>query len=65
MSARLLSCVDGSATCIELTEACGEWFVRVVKDGHETVRSFELETLAMAYAEGKRIRLGVKEIIRF
>ena len=64
MNQRLQACVDGSHTCIELTEACGEWFVRVVNDGRATVLSFELESFAMAYAEGQRLRLGLEKYDR-
>jgi len=45
---------------VEIVEACGEWFVRVVLDGTETVVSFELESFARAYADGQRIRLGLE-----
>lgn len=44
---------------VEIVEACGEWFVRVVLYGAETVVSFELESFARAYADGQRIRLGL------
>jgi hypothetical protein len=37
--------------CIEVVEACGEWFVRVVEDDQELTRSFELESFALAFAE--------------
>jgi hypothetical protein len=43
--------------CVEVIEACGEWFVRVVEDGQELTRSFELESFALAFAEGQRLRL--------
>ena len=49
---------------VEVVEACGEWFVRVVEQGNETTRSFELESFAMAFAEGQRIRLGLEAITR-
>ena len=50
--------------CIEVVEACGEWFVRIVEDGKEQSRSFELESFAMAFAEGQRIRLGLEKVLR-
>ncbi|SFO34471.1 hypothetical protein SAMN03159463_01696 [Mesorhizobium sp. NFR06] len=49
---------------IEVVEACGEWFVRVVEDGQELTRSFETESFALAYAEGQRIRLGLDKVTR-
>ncbi len=50
--------------CVEVVEACGEWFVRVVEEDQELTRSFELESFALAYAEGQRIRLGLDKIVR-
>ena len=35
---------------VEVVEAMGEWFVRVVEDGQELTRSFELESFALAFA---------------
>jgi hypothetical protein len=49
---------------VEVVEACGEWFVRVVEDGNATTTSFELEVFALTFAEGQRIRLGLKTITR-
>ena len=49
---------------VEVVEACGEWFVRVVEDGKATTTSFELEAFALTFAEGQRIRLGLKTITR-
>ena len=48
--------------CIEVVEACGEWFVRVVEEDQELTRSFELESFALAFAEGQRIRLRLDKI---
>lgn len=45
--------------CVEVLEAGGEWFVRVVDSDEELTRSFELESFALAYAEGQRRRLGL------
>jgi hypothetical protein len=50
--------------CVEVVEACGEWFVRVVEDDQELTRSFDLESFALAYAEGQRIRLGLADFRR-
>ena len=50
--------------CVEVVEACGEWFVRVVDGDEELTRSFEMESFALAYAEGQRIRLGLAEFKR-
>lgn len=50
--------------CVEVVEAIGEWFVRVVEDSHEHIHSFELETFALTYAEGQRIRLGLDKVTR-
>jgi hypothetical protein len=49
---------------IEVLEVTGEWFVRVVEHSNEIISSFEREALALAYAEGQRIRLGLAEIVR-
>ncbi|MER8753337.1 hypothetical protein NKH57_29655 [Mesorhizobium sp. M1050] len=35
--------------CIEVIEACGEWFVHVVEEDLELTRSFELEPYALAF----------------
>jgi len=50
--------------CIEVVEACGEWFVRVVEEDQELTRSFELESFALAFAEGQRRRLGLANFTR-
>ncbi|SDA91602.1 hypothetical protein [Mesorhizobium qingshengii] len=50
--------------CVEVLEACGEWFVRVVDGDEELTRSFELESFALAFAEGQRIRLGLADFDR-
>ena len=51
-------------TYIEMLECTGEWYVRVVEQGHETVKTFDLEFFAISYAEGQRIRLGLEEVVR-
>ncbi|MER9301207.1 hypothetical protein NKI38_32910 [Mesorhizobium sp. M0621] len=51
--------------CIEVVEACGEWFVRVVEEeDQEFTRSFELEPYALAFAEDQRIRLQLDKFVR-
>ncbi|WP_027060547.1 hypothetical protein [Mesorhizobium loti] len=50
--------------CVEVVEACGEWHVRVVEDGKATTLTYELESYALAFAEGQRIRLGLDEFVR-
>ncbi|ESY99194.1 MULTISPECIES: hypothetical protein [unclassified Mesorhizobium] len=50
--------------CVEVTETCGEWFVRVVENDQEITRSFELESFALSFAEGQRIRLHLDKIVR-
>jgi hypothetical protein len=50
--------------CVEVVEACGEWFVRVVEDDQELTRSFEIESFALVYAEGQRRRLGLDRFSR-
>ena len=49
---------------VEVVEACGEWFVRVVEHGKATTTSFEREAFALTFAEGQRIRLGLETITR-
>ena len=49
---------------VEVVEAYGEWFVRVVEDDEEITRTFVLESLALAYAEGQRRRLGLPDFVR-
>ena len=50
--------------CVEVVEACGEWLVRVVEDDQELTRSFEIESFALAFAEGQRLRLGLADFKR-
>ena len=61
--------MDGAAngntqTAVEVIEAMGEWLVRVVEDDQELTRSFELESYAMAFAEGQRLRLHLDKFVR-
>jgi hypothetical protein len=55
---------EAISNTVELVEACGEWFVHVVEDGKEASVSFENEAFALAYAEGQRIRLGLRKVAR-
>ena len=50
--------------CVEVVEACGEWHVRVVGQDQERTLTFELESCALAFAEGQRIRLGLDKFVR-
>jgi hypothetical protein len=50
--------------CVEVAEACGEWFVRVIEADQEITRSFEIESFALAFAEGQRRRLGLADFNR-
>ena len=47
-----------------VVEARGEWLVRVVEEDEELTRSFELESFAIAFAEGQRMRLGLADFKR-
>ena len=42
----------------------GATFVRAVDGDEELTRSFELESFALAFAEGQRIRLGLTDFRR-
>ena len=53
-----------ASPCVEVVEACGEWFVRVIDGNHKIIRSFEIEQVALTFAEGQRIRLGLDQITR-
>jgi hypothetical protein len=56
---------DGLAAArVELVEGCGEWFARVVEGGTEHMFTFGLESFALAYAEGQRLRLKLGEVVR-
>lgn len=50
--------------CVEVFEACGEWVVRVVEEDQELTRSFEIESMALAFAEGQRRRLALYKFVR-
>ena len=64
MGQRIQTCLDGSLIGVELTEACGEWFVRVIKDGSATVLSFEIEADAIDFADRERLRLRLQKFDR-
>ncbi|MEQ1955975.1 hypothetical protein [Mesorhizobium sp. CN2-181] len=50
---------------VELVEGYGHWLVRVVEEGRETrVADFEVEDYAISFAEGQRMRLGLKDFKR-
>ncbi|MER9758508.1 hypothetical protein [Mesorhizobium sp. M0138] len=49
---------------VEVREACGEWFVRVVEEDQELTRSFDIESYALAFAEGQRMRLHLNTFLR-
>lgn len=49
---------------VEIIESIGEWFVRVIEDGVEHVAVFVVESFALAYAEGQRLRLGLDRVTR-
>jgi hypothetical protein len=51
-------------TRVEVIGASGEWFVRVIEDFEERTYSFVLESVALAFAEGQRMRLKIPEIVR-
>ncbi|BAB54734.1 hypothetical protein [Mesorhizobium japonicum] len=47
-----------------MVEACGEWRVRVVDGNQNKTLTFELESYALAYAEGQPMRLGLDKLTR-
>ncbi len=47
---------------VELIDNAGDWSVRVIADGCETITSFDLEWFARVFAQEECIRLGVTEI---
>jgi hypothetical protein len=49
---------------VEIVESLGEWFVRVIENGTEHVAVFVVESLALSYAEGQRVRLGLDCVTR-
>jgi hypothetical protein len=55
---------NGFHTVVEVLENGGEWYVRVIEHGNETINTFELELFAVAFAEGQRVRLGLENFDR-
>ena len=49
---------------VEIVEVFGEWHVRVVENGKEFVTTFPMESFAISYAEGRRIRLCLDKFDR-
>lgn len=49
---------------MELIDAGGEWFVRVIDGDQELTRTFEIESFAWVFADGHRRRLGLDRIIQ-
>ncbi|ESX49051.1 hypothetical protein X762_12450 [Mesorhizobium sp. LSHC426A00] len=49
---------------MEVVEACGEWSVRVAEEDQEITRSFVIESFALSFAEGQRIRLHLDKFVR-
>jgi hypothetical protein len=47
-----------------VVEACGEWHDRVVDGDQNRTLTFELESYALAYAEGQPMRLGLDKLMR-
>ena len=50
--------------CVELVDGYGEWHVRVIEEDQEHTCSFEIESFALAYAEGQRRRLALADFTR-
>ena len=53
-----------SGTRVEVFEADGEWFVRVVEHDEERTYSFALKSFAMAFAESQRIHIKPPTVVR-
>jgi hypothetical protein len=50
---------------VQLIEACGQWWVRVVEQGVETCSmAFARESYALSFAEEQQLRLGLSEVVR-
>ncbi|ESX15217.1 hypothetical protein X727_08640 [Mesorhizobium sp. L103C119B0] len=49
---------------MEVVGASGEWVVRIIETDQEITRSFALESFALAFAEGQRIRLHLDKVVR-
>jgi hypothetical protein len=44
---------------VEMTCVDGEWLVRVVDNGRQSVQRFSVANHARAFADGQKIRLGL------
>ena len=53
-----------SETFVEMMEVDGEWFVRVLHKGRETINWFQIQSRAEAFAEGWRVHLNLERIDR-
>ncbi|MER8722603.1 hypothetical protein NKH64_30490 [Mesorhizobium sp. M0999] len=53
-----------AAPCVEVVGASGEWVVRIFETDQEITRSFGLESFALSFAEGQRIRLHLDKVER-
>ncbi|ESY00843.1 hypothetical protein X753_28575 [Mesorhizobium sp. LNJC399B00] len=49
---------------MELVGASGEWVVRIIETDQEITRSFGLESFALSFAAGQRIRLHLDQVVR-
>ncbi|MER9625071.1 MULTISPECIES: hypothetical protein [unclassified Mesorhizobium] len=49
---------------VEVVGTSGEWVVRIIETDQEITRSFGLESLALSFAEGQRIRLHLDTVVR-
>ncbi|ESX99855.1 MULTISPECIES: hypothetical protein [unclassified Mesorhizobium] len=49
---------------VEVVGASGEWVVRIIETDQEITRSFGLESFALSFAEGQRIRLHLDKVVR-
>ena len=47
----------GMHTVVEVLQNDGEWYVRVIADGRETINCYQIMASAIAYAERERVRL--------
>jgi hypothetical protein len=61
----MTAALGGVPNSVEVISGTGEWFVRVTEnDATATSAAFELESFALSYAEGQRIRLGLASVLR-
>ncbi|ESX47993.1 hypothetical protein X760_32895 [Mesorhizobium sp. LSHC422A00] len=52
-----------ATTCVEVVGASGEWVVRIIETDQEITRSLGLESFALSFAEGQRIRLHLDKTL--